>query len=83
MNLEINACSGDLFHFPCFLIIDGGETYPSLAEKYYARADDALVQRLEQANDVEYFYNDVKGWPDLQPISTLEPDMIIVLPITP
>lgn len=80
----ISFCSNDFSQFPCFFeIVENNMTYEDLAEYYGDFITDDLIQRIKLANDVEYFYNYEKEWPDLQPITDLEVGMIILLPTTP
>ena len=63
--------------------IKENETFESIVKIYYPNKNDSLISRLEQANDIEYFYNEEKGWPDLRPLSEITGGTLIVLPKMP
>jgi len=83
MKIGLSQCKKNDLHFPCFLELEENETYSSLADKYYQLNNESIVERIRIANDTEYFFNEEKGWPDLQPISKLTKGTIVILPTTP
>lgn len=83
MQVGITQCTEINLRFPCFLEAEENETYSSLADKYYPLNNESIIKRIRIANDTEYFFNEEKGWPDLQPISKLTKGTIVILPTTP
>jgi len=83
MKVGISECYEVNTQFPCILEVKENETFESIVEKYYPNKNDSMVKRLELANDIEYFYNEEKGWPDLRPISEITDGTLIILPKMP